>query len=109
MLQEYISHLTSLHKLVKTYRTSSYAYKTALFSTFLSLAAGYVTPQFLFHDQLASILIKLANDEISRGTKLSPATCVGHEAIQCEIQLFLDVILLYLRFHESYEFQIFPF
>ena len=80
-LQEYISYLNSLYTHVKSYRVAFYAYKIALFSTLSSLAAGYVTPKFLLPDQLASIVKELANDEILRGTKLSPAIRVGHEAI----------------------------
>ena len=93
-LQEYISYLNSLYTHVKSYRAAFYAYKIALFSTLSSLAAGYVTPQFLLPDQLASIVKELANDEIIRGTKLSPAIRVGHEAIYYEIQLVLEVTLL---------------
>ena len=79
---------------VKSYRVASYAYKVALLSTLSSLAAGYVTPQFPLPDQLASIVKELANDEILRGTKLSPAIRVGHEAIFYEIQQILEVTLL---------------
>ena len=79
---------------VKSYRAAFYAYKIALFSTLSSLAAGFVTPQFLLPDQLASIVKELANDEILRGTKLSPGIGVGHEAIYYEIQLVLEVTLL---------------
>ena len=93
-LQEYISYLNSLYTHVKSYRAAFYAYKIALFSTLLSLAAGYVTPQFLLPDQLASIVEELANDEILRGTKLSPAIRVGHEAIYYEIHFVLEVTLL---------------
>ena len=94
-LQEYISYLNSLYTLVKSHRAAFYAYKKALFSTLLSLAAGYVTPQFLLPDQLASIVKELlANNEILRGTKPSPAIGVGHEAIYHESQLILEVTLL---------------
>ena len=86
-LQEYISYLNSLYTHVKSYRAAFYAYKIALFSTLSSLAAGYVTPQFLLPDQLASIVKELANDEFLRGRKLSPAIHAGHEAIYYEIQL----------------------
>ena len=95
-LQECISYLNSLYTHVKSYRAAFYAYKKTLFSTLLSIAAGYVTPQFLLPDQLASIVKELANDEILRGTKLSPANRVGHEAIYYEIQLVLEV-----TFHSS--------
>ena len=91
---EYISYLNSLYTHVKSYRAAFYAYKIALFSTLSSLAASYVTPHFLLPDQLASIVKKLANDEILRATKICPAIRVGHEAIYCEIQLVLEVTLL---------------
>ena len=55
-LREYISYLISLYSHVKSYRAAFHAYKIALFSTLSSLAAGYVTPQFLLPDQLASIV-----------------------------------------------------
>ena len=79
---------------MKSYRAAFYAYKIALFCTLSSLATGYVTPQFHIPDQLASIVKELANDEILRGTKLSSASRVGHEAIYYEIQLVLEVTLL---------------
>ena len=93
-MQEYISYLNSLYTHVKSYCAAFYAYKIPLFSTFSSLAAGYVTTQFLLLDQLASIVKELANDEIIRRTKLFPATCVSHEAIYYEINLVLEVTLL---------------
>ena len=79
---------------VKSYRAAFYAYKIALFSTLSSQAAGYVTKQSFLPDQLASIVKELANDENLRGTKLSPAIRVGHEAIYFENQLVLEVTLL---------------
>ena len=72
-LQEYISYFNSLYTHVKLYHAAFHAYKIALLSTLLSLAAGYVTPQFFLPDQLASIVKELANDEILRRTKLSSA------------------------------------
>ena len=93
-LQEYISYLNSLYTHVKSYRAAFYAYKIALISTISSLAAGYATPQFLLPDQLASIVRELTNDEVLRGTKLSPIIRVGHEAIYYEIQLVLEVTIL---------------
>ena len=86
--------LIRLYTHVKSYCAAFYAYKIALFSTLLSLAAVYVTPQFLLPDQLASIVKELANDEFVRGTKLSPVIRVGHEVIYYEIQLVLEVTLL---------------
>ena len=94
-LQEYISYINSLYTHVKSYRAAFYAYKIALFLIFSSLAAGYVTPQFLLPDQLTSIVKELANDETPPATKPSPAIRVGHEAIYYEIQLVLKVTLLF--------------
>ena len=93
-IRDYVDHLGTLYTHIKSYRAAFYAYKIMLFSTISSLAAGYVTPQFLLPDQLASIVKELANDEILRGTKLSPAIRVGHEAIYYEIQLVLEVTFL---------------
>ena len=93
-LQEYFNYLYSLYTHVKLYRAAFYAYKIALFSTLSSLAAGFVTPQFLLPDQLASIVKELANEENPCRTKLSPAIRVGHEAIYYEIQLVLEITLL---------------
>ena len=93
-LQEYISYLISLYTHVKSYCAAFNAYKIALFSTLLSLAAGYVTPQLLLPHQLASIVKELANDQILRRTKLSPASRIGHEAIYYEIYIVLEVTLL---------------
>ena len=93
-LPECISYLNPLYTHVKSYRAAFYAYKIALLATLSSLAAGYVTPQFLLLGQLASIVKELANDEILPGTKLFPAIRVGHEAIYYEIQLVLEVTLI---------------
>ena len=93
-IRSYINHLDSLYTHVKSYRAAFYAYKIALFSTISSLAAGYVTPQFLLPAQLSQIVNELANDEILSGTKLSPAIRPGQEAIYYEIQLVLEVSLL---------------
>ena len=71
-IRDYIGQLDTLYTHVKSLRAAFYAYKISLFSTISSLAAGYVTPQFLLPDQLASIVRELANDEILRGTKLFP-------------------------------------
>ena len=61
---EYLDHLGTLYTHIKSYRAASYAYKIALFSRFSSLAAGYVTPQFLLPSQLATIVSELASDEV---------------------------------------------
>ena len=107
-LQEYISYLNSLYTHVKSYRAAFYAYKLALFSTLLSIAAGYVAPHFLLPDQIASIVKELANDEILRRTKLSPATRVGHEAIYYEIQLVLRLPFFPVASQSFLGFQLIP-
>ena len=93
-IRDYVDHLGTLYTHIKSYRAAFYAYKIALFSTISSLAAGYVTPQFLLPSQLATIVSELASDEIFRGTKLSPAIRAGQEAIYYEIQMVLEVSLL---------------
>ena len=93
-IRDYIDHFCTLYTHIKSYRTTFYAYQIALYSTLLSLAAGYVSPQFLLPSQLASIVNELTHDEILRGTKLSPAIHVGQEAIYYEIQMVLVVSLL---------------
>ena len=67
-IRDSIGQIDSLYTHIKSFRAAFYAYKISLFSTISSLAAGYVTPQFLLPDQLASIVRELANDEILRGT-----------------------------------------
>ena len=93
-IRSYINHLDSLYTLVKSYRAAFYAYKIALFFTISSLAAGYVTPNFLLPAQLSQIVNELANDEILRGTKLSPDIRPGQEAIYYDIQRVLEVSLI---------------
>ena len=63
-IRDYVDLLGTLYTHIKSYRAAFYAYKTALFSTISSLAAGYVTPQFLLPSQLATIVSELASDEI---------------------------------------------
>ena len=90
-IRDYVDHLETLYTHIKSYRAAFYAYKIAHFSTISSLAADYVTPQFLLPSQLATIVSELANDEIFRGTKLYPAIRAGQEAICYEIQMVLEV------------------
>ena len=85
---------------IKSYRAAiSYAYKVALSSTFLSLAAGYVMSQFLLPDEKASFVNELANDEILLETKFSPTICIGHEAIYHAVQVVLEVTVLATGFY----------
>ena len=93
-IRDYVDHLGILFTHIKSYRATFYAYKIALFSTISSLAAGYVTPQFLLPSQLATIVSELASDENFRGTKLSSAIHAGQEAFCYEIQMVLEVSLL---------------
>ena len=104
-LQQYISYLNSSYTHVKSYRAAFYAYKIALFSTLLSLAAGYVTPQCLLNDQLASIVKELANDEILRRAKLSRVIHVSPEAIQYEFQKFWKLPFFPVAFWSFLGFQ----
>ena len=46
-IRDYIGQLDSLYTNIKWFRAAFYAYGIALFFTTSSLAAGYVTPQFL--------------------------------------------------------------
>ena len=93
-IPDYVDHLGALYTHIKFYRAAFYAYKIALLSTISSLAAGYVTPQFLLPSQLATTVSELSSDEIFRGTKLSPAIRAGQEAVYYEIQMVLEVSLL---------------
>ena len=93
-IRDYVDHLGTLYTHIKFYRAAFYAFKIALLSTISSLAAGYVTPQFLLPSQMATIVSELASDETFRGTKLSPAIRAGQEAIYYEIQMVLEVSLL---------------
>ena len=73
---------------IKSCRVAFYGYETAIISTLLSLADGYVTRQFLLCDQLAAIVKELTNDEFLRRIELSPTIRVSYEAIHYKIQLF---------------------
>ena len=87
-LQEYISYHNSLYTQVKSYRAAFYAYKIALFSTLSSLAAGYVTPQFLLPDQIASIVKELANDEIYAEQSFLPQSASATKSITTKFNSF---------------------
>ena len=90
-IRNYIYQLGTLYTHLKSYRAAFYAYRISLFTTISSLASGYITPQFLLPKQVAEIVKELAEDEVLRGTKLSPAIRPGFEAIYYEIQLVLEV------------------
>ena len=93
-VRNYIYELGTLYTHLKSYRAAFYAYRISLYSTISSLAGGYITPQFLLPQQIAKIVKELADDEVLRGTKLSPAIRPGFEAIYYEIQLVLEVTLI---------------
>ena len=93
-LRNYVYQLGTLYTHLKSYRAAFYAYRISLYSTISSLASGYITPQFLLPQQVAQIVKDLADDEVKRGTKLSPAIRPGFEAIYYEIQLVLEVTLI---------------
>ena len=93
-IRNFISDLGTLYTHIKSYQAAFYAYKINLFSTISSLASGKITPQFLVPNAIADIVNELSNDEIRRGTKLSPAIQPGYEAIYYEINVVLEVTLL---------------
>ena len=93
-VRDYTDHLGSLYTHTESYGAVLYAHKFALFSTILSLAAGYLTRQFLLPSQLATILSEVSSDEIFRWSKLSPAIPAVQEAIYYEIQVVPEVSVL---------------
>lgn len=93
-IRNFISDMGTLYTHLKSYRAAFYAYRINLFSTISSLASGNITPQFLLPTDIADIVKELSDDEVRRGTKLSPAIRPGYEAIYYEIQLVLEVTLL---------------
>ena len=86
-IRNYVYQMGRLYTHLKAYRPAYFAYKFSLVSTISSLAGGYITPHFLLPQQLAEIVEDLADDEMTRGTKLSPAIRPGFEAIYYKIQL----------------------
>ena len=93
-IRNFFSDLGTLYTHIKFYQAAFYAYKINLFSTISSLARGKITPQFLVPNAIADIVSELSNDEVRRGTKLSPAIQPGYEAIYYEINVVLEVRLL---------------
>ena len=93
-IRNFISDMGSLYTHIKSYQAAFYAYKTNLFSTISSLASGHITPQFLLPQEIADIVQELSDDEVRRGTKLSPAIQPGYEAIYYEINIVLEVTLI---------------
>ena len=93
-IRKYAYQMGTLYTHSKAYRAAFFVYKISLFSTTSSLAGGYITPQFLLPQQIAEIVKDLADDKLTRGTKLSPAIRPGFEAIYYEIQLVLEVTLI---------------
>ena len=93
-IRNFISDLGTLYTHIKSYQAAFYAYKINLFCTISSLASGKITPQFLVPNAIADIVNELSNDEIPRGTKLSPAIQPGYEALYYEINVVLEVTLI---------------
>ena len=93
-IRNFISDLGTHYTHIKSYQAAFYAYKINLFSTISSLASGTITPQFLVPNAIPDIVNQLSNDEVRRGTKLSPAIQPGYEAIYYEINVLLEVTLL---------------
>ena len=93
-IRNYLYQMGTLYTHLKAYRAALFAYKSSLFSTISSLAGGYITPRFLLPQQIAEIVKELADDEVTRGTKFSPAIRPGFEAIYYEIKHVLKVTLI---------------
>ena len=93
-IRKYVHQMGTLYSQLKAYRAAFFAYKTSLFSIISLLVGGYIKPQFLLPQQFAEIVKDLADDEVTRGTKLSPAIRSGFEAIYYEIQLVREVTLI---------------
>ena len=87
-IRNYVDHLGTLHTHIKSYRAAFHGYKIAPFTI---LSAGYVTSRFLLPSLLATIVSEVASNEMLRGTKLSPAIRAGHDTIDYEIKLGLNV------------------
>ena len=106
-IRNYVYQTGTLYTHLKAYHAAFFAYKNSLFSTFWSLAGGYIMPQFLLHQQIAKIVKELADDEIFRETKLSPAISNSFEAIYYEIQLFLEITWHIRYFGPTNEIEVF--
>ena len=78
----------------KAFRAAFYAYRNNFFSIISSLATGYITPQFLLPNQIATIVQELAAEKLQKGSKLTPAIPWGFEAIYYELQIVLEVTML---------------
>ena len=65
-----------------------------MYSAVSSFLSGFVPSSFLTPDQLAAVVKDLTEEEIRRGTKLTPAIQVGFEATFYEIGIVLEVTVL---------------
>ena len=65
-----------------------------MYSVVSSILSGFVPPSFLTPNQLAAIVKGLTEEEICRGTKLTPAIQVEFEATIYEVQRVLEVTVL---------------
>ena len=93
-IRNYVYQMGTLYTHLKAYCAAFFAYKISLFSTFSSLAGGYITPQFLLSKQTAEIVKELAVDEVTHGRRLSLVIRPRFEAKFYEIQIFLEVTLI---------------
>ena len=93
-VHNFTSFLDLAYMHLKSYRSSFVSYKTSLYSAVSSLSSGFVPPSFLTPHQLGSIVKDLTEEEIRRGTKLTPAIQVGFEATYYEVQIVLEVTVL---------------
>ena len=92
--QLYLSQIRTLYTNFKAFLAAFYAFRNNFFSIILSLATGYITPQFLLPNQLATIVQELAAEEFRKSSKLIPAIPSGFEAIYYELQFVLAVMML---------------
>ena len=92
--QFYLSQLDTLYTRFITYRADFYAYRNNFFSIISSLATGYIFPQFLLPNQLATIVQDIVAKEFRKSSKLTPAIPSGFKAIYYELQIVLEVTML---------------
>ncbi len=93
-LGNYATYLSAVFAHYKAFRASFYAYQTSLYSAIASLSSGFITPNILTPDQIRQVVDELTDEEVRRGTKLTPAIQVGYEATYYEVQVVLEVNVL---------------
>ena len=93
-VHNYTSYLDLAYMHFESYRGSFLSYKTSMYSAVSSLSSGFVPPNFLTTDQLASIVEDLTAEEMRRGTKLTPEIQVGFEVTYYEVQIVVEGTVL---------------